>query len=178
MKNLAELIPLVAFFITYKKTDLITATLVLTGLTIITSSFVYLRTKKVSIPLLISTIVIAIFGFLTWYFDNPTFIKIKPTIVNSIFAIILLAGAYYKKPLLKHILGSGIKMPEQGWHMLAVRFGIFFIAIAIFNEIIWRNFSEDFWVKFKVFGFLPISITFTLSQMPFILRQQKKLNKK
>lgn len=178
MKTILEFIPLVAFFFTFKEYGLITATVILAILTIISVAILYCKTKKLSAPLLISAIVVSIFAFLTWYFDNPIFIKIKPTLVNSIFAAALFAGVYLKKPFLKHLLGGGLELPEKAWYSLAIRFAIFFIFMALLNEVIWRNFSEDFWVKFKVFGFLPISITFTISQMPFILRQQKYIVKK
>lgn len=97
----------------------------------------------------------------------------KPTIVNTLFGIGVVGGAFLGKNVLKMLLGDAIELPDVKWNSLAIRWGIFFFAMAILNEVIWRNFSEDFWVKFKVFGFMPLTLIFTLSQLPFIQKHGK-----
>ena len=116
--------------------------------------------------------IILIFGGLTIYFDNVIFIKMKPTIINIIFAIILYSGEIIKKPLLKILLGGTLKLEDEGWSILTTRWIGFFIALAILNEIIWRTQTEDFWVNFKVFGILPITFIFTMAQFPVIKKYQ------
>ena len=112
--------------------------------------------------------VLLIFGGLTILFDNKIFIFMKPTIINIIFAAILYGGIVFKKPLLKYLLGSALKLEEEGWTILTQRWTAFFIALAVLNEIVWRTMSEEFWVSFKVFGILPITFIFTASQVPLI----------
>ena len=116
--------------------------------------------------------IILVFGGLTIYFNNEVFFKMKPTIINIIFAIILYAGEVIKKPLLKLLLSSALKLSEEGWSILTKRWIAFFIALGILNEIIWRTQSTDIWVNFKVFGILPITFLFTLSQFSLLKKHQ------
>ena len=96
----------------------------------------------------------------------------KPTIVNSLFGIILLGGYIKGIGLLKYLLNSAIQLPEQGWLNLSLRFAIYFMLLASLNEYVWRNFSEQFWVDFKIWGMLPINLAFMLLQVPYILRNR------
>ena len=132
--------------------------------TIIALVVSYLHLKKVSTPLLITSFLVLIFGGLTIFFKDATFIKLKPTIVYFLFSSFLLLGLMLKKNFLKIYLSNLIKLNEVGWNILTKRWAIFFLTMAILNEIIWRNFSTDFWVSFKVFGFLPITIIFMILQ--------------
>ena len=116
--------------------------------------------------------IVLIFGGLTIYFDNEVFIKMKPTIINLIFAIILYGGMLVKKPLLKILLGAALRLEEEGWRILTYRWIGFFIALAVLNEIIWRTQTTDIWVNFKVFGILPITFIFTMTQFPLIKKHQ------
>ena len=120
-----------------------------------------------------SLIIILIFGGLSWYFKDPIFIKMKPTIINIIFASAILIGNYINKPLFKYLLGRSVKLEDQGWFELGKRWAYFFIFLAVLNEIIWRNFSEDLWVNFKVFGILILTFIFSISQFPIIKKFQK-----
>ena len=174
MKNILEFIPLLLFFIIYHKYDLITATVTLVIATILAVSIIAAQTKKIAKMPLFSALILSIFGFLTWYFNDAIFIKIKPTIINLCFAAILFSGYFMKKPILKYLFNHTIDLSDRAWLVLTLRWGIFFIFLAILNEFIWRNFTEDFWVSFKVFGFLPITIIFTISQAPYMLRHQIK----
>ena len=112
--------------------------------------------------------IVIIFGGLTIIFDNKIFIFMKPTIINIMFAAILYGGIVFKKPLLKYLLGTALKLKDDGWNILTIRWIAFFIALAILNEIVWRTMSEEFWVSFKVFGILPITFIFTMTQFPLI----------
>lgn len=174
MKNLLEFCPLVVFFIMYKKYDIITATIALVIVSLISVTILAIKTKEISKIPLCSAIILGIFGFLTWYFNDPVFIKMKPTVINSIFAIIFLFGYFTKKPMLKYLFDKTLELKDEAWLLLTFRWGIFFFFLAIVNEIIWRNFSEELWVSFKVFGFLPMTILFTISQLPYMLRNQIK----
>lgn len=119
---------------------------------------------------MVSGVIVFIFGALTLYLKDDTFIKLKPTIINTLFGVTLLGGLYFRKSLLGYVFGSAFNLDAQGWHKLTLRWGIFFLFLAIVNEIVWRNFSTDFWVAFKVWGTLPITLAFTFSQMPLIMK--------
>ena len=164
IKSLIEIVPLILFFIANAKYGIIVATKIFVITTLIALVVSYLHLKKVSTPLLITSFLVLIFGGLTIFFKDPTFIKLKPTIVYLLFSCFLFLGLILKKNFLKIYLSSIIKLKDIGWNILTKRWGIFFVAMAILNEIIWRNFSTDVWVSFKVFGFLPITIIFMMLQ--------------
>lgn len=178
MKTLLEIGPLAIFFIAYKfapneETALINATIYLVIATIIALSISWFRDRHIPAAPLISAILVVVFGGMTVALDDPLFIKLKPTIVNLLFAGILLgAGYFFRKGLLQFLLEAAMKMDDENWRILSIRWGYFFIFLAMVNEIIWRSFSEEFWMHFKVFGMLPLTITFALSQMPFMLKNK------
>ena len=177
MKSISKLLidigPLAVFFIFYKiNGDLIEAILPLMVATVIAILASYILEKKIPIMPTFGAGVLLIFGGLTLMFDNKIFIFMKPTIINFIFAAILYGGIILKKPLLKYLLGSALKLEEEGWNTLTHRWIAFFVALAILNEIVWRTMSEDLWVNFKVFGILPITIIFTMTQIPLIKKYQ------
>ena len=123
---------------------------------------------------IIGATLVAVFGGLTLYFNDKTFFYMKPTIVNILFAAILFIGSFFlKKNLLKSLLETSIKLEEKGWEILNQRWIIFFIFLAILNEVVWRTQSEDFWVKFKVFGIIPITLIFTMFQIGLINKYKK-----
>ena len=167
---LLDLGPLAAFFITYKYVGLIEATAALVVATLLSLVYTYIKTKKIAPMPLITGVMVTVFGGLTIWLNDEQFIKIKPTIVNLLFAAILLGGLLFKKPLLKYALGSALQMKDAGWIKLSFRWGIFFIFLAGLNEFIWRSFSTDFWVNFKVFGMMSLTLLFTLAQIPLMKR--------
>jgi intracellular septation protein len=118
----------------------------------------------------VSGIVVLIFGSLSIYLQDETFIKMKPTIINSLFGLTLLGGLLFGKSLLGYVFNAAFQLDAEGWRKLTVRWGVFFLFLAVLNEVVWRNFSDDFWVAFKVWGTMPITILFTLSQMPLIMK--------
>ena len=168
IKSLIEIIPLILFFIANAKYGIIVATKIFVITTLIALIASYLYLKKISTPLLITSFLVLIFGGLTIFFKDPTFIKLKPTIVYFLFSLFLFLGLALKKNFLKIYLSSLIKLNNIGWNILTKRWGIFFLLMALLNETIWRNFSTDFWVSFKVFGFLPLTIIFTMLQQKLI----------
>ena len=178
MKNISKLFidigPLAVFFIFYTRGDLKTAILPFMIATIISVLFSYIIEKKIPIMPTVGAAIILVFGGLTIYFDNDAFFKMKPTIINLLFAGVLFAGILMNKPLLKYLLGGAIKLKEEGWLILTKRWIGFFISLAILNEIIWRTQSTDIWVNFKVFGILPITFIFTLTQFTIIKKFQIK----
>ena len=176
MRNISKLIidigPLAVFFIFYTRTDLQSAILPFMIATIIAVLFSYTMEKKIPVMPTVGAIIILIFGGLTIYFDNDVFFKMKPTIINLLFAVILYGGIVLKKPLLKYLLGAALKLQDKGWSILTKRWIVFFVALAILNEIIWRTQSTDIWVNFKVFGILPITFIFTITQFSVIKKYQ------
>ena len=176
MKSLYKLLidigPLAIFFIFYIRSDLQTAIIPFMIATIIAVIFSYIIEKKIPIMPTVGAIIILIFGGLTIYFDNEVFFKMKPTIINLLFAAILYGGVILNKPLLKYLLGAALKLEDAGWSILTKRWISFFIALAIINEIVWRTQSTDIWVNFKVFGILPLTFIFTLTQFSIIKKYQ------
>ena len=173
-KLLIDIGPLAVFFIFYTRGDLKTAILPFMIATIIAVLFSYIIEKKIPIMPTVGAAIILVFGGLTIYFDNETFFKMKPTIINLLFGAILYGGEIMKKSLLKYLLGATLKLQEEGWSILTKRWISFFIALAILNEIIWRTQSTDLWVNFKVFGILPITFVFTMTQFSLIKKFQIK----
>ena len=114
------------------------------------------------------------FGALTFFFQDDLFIKLKPTIVNSIFGAILLGALAFGKPLLPVVLDSVLKLNDEGWRKLTLRRGLFFFVLAALNEIVWRTQTTDFWVSFKAFGIMPLTIGFALAQLPLIMKYELK----
>ncbi|MEO8668012.1 MAG: septation protein A [Bauldia sp.] len=127
-------------------------------------------TRRLPIMPFITGIVVLVFGGLTLWLQDDTFIKMKPTIVNTLFGVALLGGLFFGKSLLGYVFDSVFKLTAEGWRKLTFRWGIFFLVLAVLNEIVWRNFSTDAWVNFKVFGIMPLTFVFTLSQLPLINR--------
>ena len=171
-KLLIDIGPLAVFFVFYTRSDLKTAILPFMIATIIAVLFSYIVEKKIPIMPTVGAVIILIFGGLTIYFDNETFFKMKPTIINLLFAGILYGGIILNKSLLRYLLGAALKLQDEGWDILTKRWIGFFIALAILNEIIWRTQTTDIWVNFKVFGILPITFIFTLTQFSTIKKYQ------
>ena len=170
MKFLLDVGPLIAFFAAYKLYGLMAATVVLMVVTVVSIGISYVKQKKVPMMPLVTAVIVGIFGGLTIFLNDETFIKLKPTIVNLLFASALLGGAAFGKGLLKHLFGQGLPLKDEAWLSFSVRWGIFFLFMAGVNEAVWRNVSTDVWVNFKVFGLLGLSLLFTLTQIPFIKR--------
>ncbi|NKB55225.1 MAG: septation protein A [Alphaproteobacteria bacterium] len=164
--------PLGVFFIAYLKFDLFAATGALMAATAVALAVSYIMERRVPMVLVVTAVVVLVFGGLTLLLDDERFIKMKPTIVQALFAIVLLGGLMLGKPLLKPLLSAAWQLTERGWQLLTLRFGLFFAVMAVANEIVWRTQSTDFWVNYKIFGALALTFAFTASQAPLIMRSQ------
>ncbi len=128
--------------------------------------------RKVSPMALLTFALVLIFGGLTLWLSNENFIKIKPTILYSTFASVLVGGLAFNRLFIKYLLGQTMHLADPAWRALTWRWSAFFLMLAIVNELVWRNTSTDMWVAFKVWGVFPLTLVFALSQTPFIARHQ------
>jgi len=145
-----------------------TAAFILATLIALVVSFAL--TRKLPIMPLVTGIVVVVFGGLTLWLKDETFIKMKPTIVNALFGAVLLGGLAFGKSLLGYVFDSVFRLTDEGWNKLTFRWGLFFFVLAILNEVVWRTVSTDTWVDFKVFGIMPLTFLFTMTQLPLIMR--------
>ncbi len=160
LKFITEIVPLLAFFVTFKYYGMIIATSVIVALSIVSISITYYYHKKVPIINIFITFLLVILGTITVLTGNTTFIKIKPTIINLLFTVIILGGLIFEKLFIKQLFGNSITLSDEEWKIFSKRWAYFFLFLGIFNEIIWRNFSDELWVKFKVFGIIVFTIIF------------------
>lgn len=183
VKLALELGPLVLFFFANAYGDrfgiaedrrIFVATGLFVAVTLLSLAVHYALVRRLPIMPLVSGAVVVLFGGLTIALHDETFIKLKPTIVNALFGSALLAGLYWRKPLLAVVLDSMLALTEEGWRKLTLRWAVFFYVLAILNEIVWRTQTTDLWVKFKVFGIMPLTVAFALAQTPLILRHEVK----
>lgn len=170
LKLVLEFGPLIAFFATYKFVGIYAATAVIMATTMITLAITWFITRKLSVMPIVTLVLVSIFGGLTLYLKDPSFIQIKVTIINGIFAAILLGGWLVKKPLLKFVFGEAMNLDPPGWLKLTLRWGLFFLALALANEVIRKMVSMDTWVTYKTFGILPLTFLFAMSQLPLMQR--------
>lgn len=175
MKFLVELGPLVVFFIVNSRAGIFWGTgcfIAATAASLIASRFLF---GRVPVMPLVSGVVVLVFGGLTLWLQDELFIKLKPTIVNSIFAAVLFGGLFFKKSLLSYLFGDVFSLDDKGWRKLTFRWACFFVFLAILNEFAWRLLTTDQWVTFKVFGIMPITMAFAISQVGLL--QRHALNK-
>jgi len=177
IKFIADFGPLLIFFIIYfnNENNLKLAIPPFIIATLISLIVIYFLEKRIPMVPLTSGLLITFFGGLTLYFDNKIFFYMKPTIINLLFAAVLFFGKFFtQKPLLKIFFQNAFNLEDEGWKKLSYRWIGFFIFVAALNEIVWRTQSEIFWVNFKVWGLLPISFLFALSQFPLINKYKLK----
>ncbi len=185
LKLVLELGPLMVFFFANSRGEWLAARFpalgelggplfIATGLFMVATAVAlavsWLLVRSLPIMPLVSGAVVFVFGALTLWLQDETFIKMKPTIVNSLFGVVLLGGLVFGKSLLGYVFNEAFKLDAEGWRKLTLRWGLFFFFLAVANEVVWRSFSTDFWVAFKVWGIMPITLVFTFSQMPLIMR--------
>jgi intracellular septation protein len=174
LKLALELGPLIVFFLANQRAGIFTATSVFIVATLLSLGVHYALVRKLPTMPLVSGVVVVVFGGLTIALQDDQFIKLKPTIVNTLFGLVLLGGLYFGKPLLAVVLDSMFTLTDEGWRKLTLRWALFFFVLALLNEIVWRTQSTDFWVSFKVFGIMPLTIAFALAQTPLLMRYEVK----
>ena len=186
IKMALELGPLVVFFIVntqgenilaaypalnqYFSSAIIFATAVFMVAMLLSLALTWLLLKKIAVMPLVTGVVVVIFGGLTLYFQDSTFIKMKPTITNTLFGVTLLGGLIFGQSLLRYVFGDVYKLQPAGWTKLTLRWGLFFLFLAVLNEVVWRTQSDDFWVAFKVWATMPITIIFAALQLPLLTK--------
>ncbi len=170
VQPLLELGPLLVFFGVYLRADIFWATgIFMAVLPISIAASWMLRRKLPVMPLFVLGFVL-LFGGMTLWLQDETFIMMRPTLSNTAIAVMLWTGLLFGKPLLKYALGSVFSVTDEGWRIITLRWSFFFLFLAILNEVIWRNFSTDFWVSFKVFGNMPLTFLFAIAQIPLLQR--------
>ncbi|MDA7606341.1 septation protein A [Pelagibacteraceae bacterium] len=175
LKFVTDFGPLLIFFVVYSKSgkNLTTAIPPLIVATIIAVLISYIVERKIPYIPLLGGIIISIFGGLTLYFNNPVFLYMKPTIINILFGLTLaFERIFARERILKKMLGKSMSLSDEGWKALTIRWIIFFFALALLNECVWRTQTEEFWVNFKVWGILPITFVFTAFQI-FLINKHK-----
>ena len=174
LKLVLELGPLACFFVASYRFGLQVATGVLMVGVVAALAVSFGLTRRLPIMPVVTAVAVVIFGALTFYFKDPIFIKMKPTVINCIFGGALLGGLAFDKPLLPVVLDSALHLDEDGWRKLTFRWGLFFFVLAALNEVVWRTQSDVFWAGFKVFGTMPLTLLFALSQVPLIMKHEAK----
>ena len=169
-KLLIELGPLVAFFIANWKAGIFWGTGVFMVATAVALSVSWVLTRKIAMVPLVSAVFVALFGALTLWLHSELFIKVKVTLINALFGAVLLGGVAMGRSYIKLIMGEAVKLTEEAWRTLSIRWGLFFFAMAGLNEVVWRNFTTDQWVNFKVFGLLPLTLVFAIANAPFMTK--------
>jgi intracellular septation protein len=165
-----DLGPLLLFFFVNARWGIFAATGAFMVATLVSLAVTYALVRRIPTMPLVSAIVVMVFGGLTIYLQNETFIKVKPTIIYALFGVLLLGGMVFGRSLLALVLDSVFQLDEEGWRKLTLRWGVFFVVMAVLNEVVWRSVSTDAWVAFKTFGFLPLTVVFALAQTPLIMR--------
>jgi intracellular septation protein len=168
LKLALDLGPLILFFLANSRFGIFVATATFMVAVLATLAVSYVLTRHFPIMAIVTAIIVLVFGGLTLFLHNDMFIKIKPTIIYALFGGVLLGGLYFNKPLLGVVFDSLFHLTDEGWRKLTLRWAIFFLALAILNEIVWRNTSTDVWVDFKVFGVMPLTFLFGALQVPLL----------
>ncbi|MBA7668154.1 Intracellular septation protein [subsurface metagenome] len=169
-KLATELGPLIVFFVANAKFNLFVATGAFMVAIVAAMIASYLVTKHVPMMALVTGVIVLVFGTLTLVLHDETFIKMKPTIVYSLFAAVLGGGLLFGRSFIAIMFDQMFNLTAAGWRVLTMRWALFFLGMAILNEIIWRTQTTDFWVAFKAFGAIPLTMGFAISQMPLIKR--------
>jgi intracellular septation protein len=168
LKLVLDIGPLVLFFAANARLGIFEATAVFMGAVLIALAVSYALTRHIAIMPVVTAIIVLVFGGLTLVLHDETFIKLKPTIIYVLFGGALLGGLAFNKPLLGIVFDSVFKLTEEGWRKLTWRWAIFFLVLAVLNEIVWRTQTTDFWVAFKLFGVVPLTFLFGAAQFPLV----------
>lgn len=164
--------PLAVFFVVNSNAGIMAGTATFMVATTLALAASWKLERRIPVMPVVGCFFVLLFGGLTLWLNDELFIKVKPTVVNLLFAATLFVGLALKRNLLKTVLGAVLELDETGWRILTVRWAWFFLLLAGLNEVVWRNFDTDAWVNFKVFGILPLTLVFSALQTPVILRHQ------
>jgi intracellular septation protein len=168
-----DLGPLLVFFLSFQFFGIFVATGAFMLVIVAALAIGYSLDRKLSPIALFTAAIVLVFGGLTLYLKNDTFVKIKPTIIYATFCVVLLGGLAFNRLFIKYALAFEFELPENAWRTLTWRWGLFFAALAVLNEIVWRNFSLAQWVIFKVWIILPLVLVFAALQTPLLLKHQR-----
>ncbi len=168
LKLAFDLGPLILFFVANSRYGIFVATAAFMAAVIVALLASYVLTRALPVMPAVTAIIVLVFGGLTLVLHNDVFIKIKPTILYALFGAVLLGGLVFGKSFLGVLFDTLFQLTDEGWRKLTLRWAIFFFALAVLNEIVWRNTSTNVWVDFKVFGFLPLTIVFGALQYPLL----------
>ena len=169
-KLATELGPLIVFFVANAKFNLFVATGAFMVAIVAAMIASYVVVRHVPMMAIVTAVIVLVFGTLTLVLHDETFIKIKPTIIYGLFAAILGGGLLFGRSFIAILFDQMFNLTPKGWRVLTLRWALFFCAMAVLNEFIWRTQSTDFWVNFKVFGVTPLTMVFAIAQMPLIKR--------
>jgi len=169
-KLATELGPLIVFFVANAKFNLFVATGAFMVAIVAAMIASYVVVRHVPMMAIVTAVIVLMFGTLTLVLHDETFIKIKPTIIYGLFAAILGGGLLFGRSFIAILFNQMFNLTPKGWRILTMRWALFFLGMAVLNEIIWRTQSTDFWVAFKAFGAVPLTMVFAISQMPVIKR--------
>lgn len=170
LKIALELGPLLVFFVAYAYFGFFAATGVFMAAVLASIAVSFAITRSVPVVTVVSAVLVLVLGALTLTFRNESFIKMKPTAIYALIGILLLGSTFFRRPFTSYVLGHAFHLAPEGWRKLTIRLSLFFIAIAVMNEIVWRTQSTDVWVNFKVLAILPLIMVFMLLQQPLIRR--------
>jgi len=172
LKLLIEIGPLAIFFFANSRWGIFTATAIFMVAIMFSLALSYALERKLPVMPLVTAVVVLVFGGLTLALNDELFIKLKPTIVNALFAAALFGGLAFGRSLLQPVFGTVFELTAEGWRKLTWRWALFFVLLAVLNEVVWRSFDTDTWVSFKVFGIVPLTVIFSLAQMPLLARHR------
>ena len=170
LKVVLDLGPLALFFVANSRYGIFAATATFMVAILVALAVSYAMTRHLPIMPVVTAIIVVVFGGLTLILHDATFIKVKPTIIYALFGAVLLGGLFFNKPLLGMVFDSLFHLTQEGWRKLTWRWAMFFFVLAVLNEIVWRNFSTNAWVDFKVFGVTPLTFVFAALQAPLLKR--------
>jgi intracellular septation protein len=173
LKIAVELGPLLVFFLANARFGIFAGTAVYMAAAAVALAVNWALTRRIAVMPIVALAFVVAFGALTLLLHDDVFIKVKVTVVNALFAVLLVGGLLAGKPLLRIVLGEAIDLDDEGWRILSWRWACFFFAVAALNEIVWRTMSTDAWVNFKVFALLPLTFVFALSQGPLMQRHMR-----
>ncbi len=170
LKLVLDIGPLVLYFAANAKFGIFAATAAFMVTVLVALGMSYYLIRRLPIMPVLSAVIVLVFGTLTLVLHDDTFIKLKPSIIYALFGFTLLGGYFFKKPLLEVVFDSVFHIDEAGWRQLTLRWAAFFLVMTVVNEVVWRTQTTDFWVSFKLFGFVPLTFLFALAQFPLLTK--------